>query len=142
MEHVLSGLTAQAPSESEDGAIRIAGNGCLDTVSSDAGQRARLWGNGNAIVGIGIDPGCTLVVADSPALRPTVTAVAGASDFGFWLANGGGLLQLARQWNDATAAWSDAGGPPTRATTWNNFSNANFAFAAQSVPTNAAIMGL
>jgi|SRR5215469_1457146 len=103
-----------------------------------------IWGNGNAGVGIQINPGATLTIAAGSGVRPTVTGAGG--DFGFTAQNGGALIQVARAWNDATGAYTEAGGAATRATTWANFATAigggGLAFQAHNPATGASVVGV
>lgn len=72
-----------------------------------------IWGNGNPDVGMLIRPGATF----SSQVVPSVTGTNGD----FAMQNGSaGQVQVARAWDDAAGAYTEAGGPATRATTWAN----------------------
>lgn len=108
--------------------------------SADLGgvtQAALIWGNGNNGFGIGISPGATLGVSSAGPTTPTVTGLSG--DFAF------SNRTVARAWNDAAGAYTEAGGPATRTTTWAHFAAAigagGFGFQAHDVQSNAAIVG-
>jgi hypothetical protein len=110
---------------------------------SATGVDILIWGNGNIGVGILLAPGATMVVPDELATKPTVTGTVG--DFGF-VDQGGATILVGRAWNDAAGAYTEAGGPATRSTTWVNFAAAigggGFSFQAHCVQTNASIIGL
>lgn len=82
--------------------------------------QALIWGSGNAGVGVIVGPAAAAAIGSS-GLIPSVTGAMG--DFAFRLA-GNVKIQVARAWNDATGAYTEAGGPATRATTWANFTAA------------------
>lgn len=77
-----------------------------------------LWGKGNGGVGLQIDPGGIFNINSSGGLNtPNLTGA--VKDFGFLF--DGTVLTVARAWNDATGAYTEAGGPATRQTTWANY---------------------
>lgn len=110
----------------------------FSTFATLGGADALLWGNGNAGIGM-------LFAANAYASKTVPPTVQGATgQFGFLDASG--VVQVARAWVEATASWTDAGGPPTRATTWANWATAigggGFGFAAQDVSANIALVGI
>jgi hypothetical protein len=110
---------------------------------TSTGTNILLWGNGNAGKGVLISPGSTVTAPDDGTNNPTVTGALG--DFGFVDVNGA-TISVARSWNNAAGAYTESGGVATRATTWANYAASlgagGFAFNAQCVQTNAAIVGL
>jgi hypothetical protein len=110
---------------------------------NSTGVNMLVWGNGNAGTGVAMEPGATLVVPDEVGKVPSVTGTGG--DFGFVNVNGA-TITVGRAFNDPTGAYTEAGGPATRATTWANFAAAigggGFGFQAHCVQTNASIVGL
>ena len=88
----------------------------LDTAQVSIGEL--LWGTGNTGEGILIGANGRVTITSS-TLVPTVTGTSG--DFGFSVPPGGGISNVARAWDEANGAYTEAGGPPTRATTWANF---------------------
>lgn len=100
-----------------------------------------IWGNGNGGVGIAINTGATITV--DHVQPPTVTGAGG--DFVFLSAGGGATTAVARAVIVATGAYTEAGGPATRATTWANFATAigggGFGFQAHYAEGNSAIIG-
>lgn len=101
-----------------------------------------IWGTGNAGPGIGIFPGGVATV--TATLPPIVTGAGG--DFAFRGENGNANVTVARAWNEAIGAYTEAGGVATRTTTWAHFAAAigagGFAFQAHNPATDAAIVGL
>jgi hypothetical protein len=124
------------------------GSAGLSIVNSTAfvtktGVNILLWGSGNAGSGVLMQPGATLVVPDEPLTLPSVTGASG--DFAFTDVHGT-LVTVGRAWDESIGAYTEAGSPPSRATTWANFQAAlgagGFNFQAHDVTTNAAIIGL
>lgn len=121
------------------GALNVQGTLATVFFSSDVDD-STFWGNGNAGAGVILNPGAQLVVSDE--VPPSVTGTGG--DFAFQTT--AGPVKVARAWNDATGAYTEAGGPPTRATTWANFAAAigsgGFAFQAHDVASSANIVAV
>jgi len=98
-----------------------------------------LWGNGNMGPGITMFPGgiLTVTVGDVPS-------VTGSQDFAFY--DSTGQIYVARAWNETVGAYTEAGGVPTRATTWANFiapiGSGGFDYQAHDVSTEASIVGI
>lgn len=117
-------------------AIVVLGSDHLRSNMGVAG--ALLWGKGNAN-GIQIEEGGVIIVA--AATPPTVT---GANDFVFVDLNAGNRT-VARAFNEAVGAYTEAGGVATRTTTWAHFTATigagGFNFQAHDVSTGAAIIG-
>jgi hypothetical protein len=101
-----------------------------------------IWGNGNGGPGVVVGPGASLGV--SAIIPPTVTGAGG--DFAFIAPNTPTLTTVARAWNDAVGAYTEAGGVATRTTTWAHFVAAigagGFAFEAHNPATDASIVGI
>ena len=106
------------------------------------GDQGLYWGNGN-IAGVVVLPGSSLTVPKTPGQLPSVTGSGG--DFLF-IASTGLTTNLGRSWIEATASWTDAGGPPTITTTWANLITAvgsgGFGFNAHDVATSATVVGI
>jgi hypothetical protein len=107
------------------------------------GLQSLIWGSGNAGVGIAVGPGASVTVpAGSEA--PIIEGTAGA--FGFIGQNGGALVTVARAWNDATGAYTEAGGVATRTTTWAHLAASiaagGFNFNAHNPATGASVVGV
>lgn len=89
----------------------------------------RLWGSGNTGPGLRVKSGAKFAYA------ATVPTIAGASDFSLAGAT------VARAWNNATGAFTEAGGVATRVTSWANQVAAigGGGFGGQSIdPANGA----
>jgi len=103
-----------------------------------------IWGNGNAGLGVAVGPGATGGLTAALGFVPSVTGTLG--DFGFIGENGGAAVTVARAWNEAAGAYTEAGGPATRTTTWAHFAATigagGFGFAAINPATNAALIGV
>jgi collagen type VII alpha len=104
-----------------------------------------IWGNGNVGPGITIGPGACITVADEVGVVPSVTGTGG--DFAFIAENSGPLVTVARAWNNATGAYTEAGGVATRTTTWAHFAasispGGGFLFQAHNVATAASIIAV
>jgi hypothetical protein len=83
-----------------------------------------LWGNGNEGHGVIIAPG-THVWLSQTQTPPTITGQTGTRDFAFIGSTGPDVpilqvFEVARAFSDATGAYTESGGPATRATTWAN----------------------
>jgi hypothetical protein len=75
-----------------------------------------LSGNGNGGLGLKVYPGVTVDV-----VRPDHLTLTGSTgDFGFSAVNGSTNVLVARAWDDAAGAYTEAGGVATRSTTWAN----------------------
>jgi hypothetical protein len=105
---------------------------------------ALIWGNGNTGLGIAVGPGAGGGVSASVGAIPTVTGTLG--DFGFIGQNGGAVVTVARAWNEAVGAYTEAGGVATRTTTWAHFAAAigagGFGFQAHNPATEASLVGV
>lgn len=99
---------------------------------------ALVWGRDNFI---GQVIGAGSCVLESASLPPTVTGA--SSDFE--MRGVGGLrTQVARAWDDTVGAYTEAGGPPTRATTYTNLNGTigagGFNKAAHDVQSDAHLV--
>lgn len=83
------------------------------------GNGGLFWGKGNNGIGIVLEPGSSIALATDPTSRPKITGTVG--DFGFALATGGTVQQVARFFDPTTGAYSQPGGVATIATTWANW---------------------
>jgi hypothetical protein len=98
-----------------------------------------LWGNGNTGPGVTMFPeGClTVTVSDPPSLT-------GSHDFAYY--DSTGQVYVARAWDESVGAYTEAGSPPSRATTWANFvtsiGSGGFNYQAHDVSTQASIVGI
>lgn len=103
-----------------------------------------IWGSGNGGVGIALAPNAGATVPATAGAVPSIGGTAG--EFAFEAQNGGALVQVARAFDDSVGAYTEAGGPATRTTTWAHFVAAlgagGFAFQAHSPATGASIVGL
>jgi len=101
-----------------------------------------VWGNGNHAYGILVGAGAVIPVPTSAGLVPSVTGSSG--DFAFIIPNGT-TDNHARAWDDAVGAYTEAGGPMTRVTTWANFvatiGAGGFGFQAHYVASESAVIG-
>ena len=99
----------------------------------------------NGQIGMTVYPGATAIVPGTAPNIPTVTGTAG--DFGFIPQQGtAGPVTVARAWNDAVGAYTEAGGVATRTTTWAHFvasiGAGGFDFQAHNPATSASIVGV
>jgi hypothetical protein len=103
-----------------------------------------IWGNGNTGLGVAVGPGATGGLSATVGSVPTVTGTLG--DFGFIGQNGGAVVTVARAWNEAVGAYTEAGGVATRTTTWAHFAAAigagGFGFQAHNPATGADLVGV
>ncbi len=102
-----------------------------------------IWGNGNTGFGISIRSSASAAIGES-ATVPSVTGTLG--DFAFVTAGGGADITVARAFNPATGAYTEAGGVATRTTTWAHFAasitpGGGFNFQAHCLESNAHLTG-
>lgn len=94
-----------------------------------------LWGKGNAARGLEVGAATQISTGST---TPSVTGAAG--DFVF-----SPNIAVARAWDDAAGAYTEAGGPATRATTWANFvatiGAGGFALQAHCVQIGSSLIG-
>jgi hypothetical protein len=116
----------------------------MKTFASNNISSSLLWGSGNTGAGIAVAPGGALIVPAAVGKIPTVTGAGG--DFVFIGQNGGANVSVARAWNDAVGAYTEAGGAATRATTWAHFAATigagGFGFQAHNPATAASLIGV
>jgi hypothetical protein len=96
------------------------------------------WGSNNA--GPGLDSRARVMIISAEGGSVAALTIAGSSDFTV------GGKTVARTWNDATGAYTEAGGVATRATTWANLAATigagGFAGNAIDVATGSAIVSI
>jgi hypothetical protein len=92
-------------------------NGIFISSGSSFTCETLLWGNGNAGVGVSVDISSQVSIGTHYTF-PTITGATG--DFGFIPPADSATILVARAWDDSTGAYTEAGGPATRATTWTN----------------------
>jgi hypothetical protein len=107
---VFTGIGAglQVQDSTDDGLTVRQGGGLLCDVL--------IWGRGNTGYGLKIGT-TTSTTIGAVATPPSITGALG--DFAFEAQSV--AVAVARAWNDTTGAYTEAGGPATRATTWANF---------------------
>lgn len=118
-------------------AVGVFGDG---TNASQTGSNGLIWGKGSTGIGlVVVGQGSLLVGA---ANVPSVTGAGG--DFGFQ--THAGFVQVARAFNPATGAYTEAGGAATRATTWANFvtsiAGGGFNFQAVAPESGGSVLGI
>lgn len=101
-----------------------------------------MWGNGNAGFGVSIRSSASAALGESTT-TPSVTGTLG--DFGFVTSGGGAAITVARAFNPATGAYTEAGGVATRTTTWAHLiasiAGGGFNFQAHCLEANSHLTG-
>jgi hypothetical protein len=102
-----------------------------------------LWGNGNAGFGVSVRAGTSAAISESTTV-PSVTGTLG--DFAFATPGTGTAITVARAFDPATGAYTEAGGVATRTTTWAHFAasitpGGGFNFQAHCLEANAHLTG-
>lgn len=103
-----------------------------------------IWGNGNTGVGVHVRPGASIALGSKTnGTSPTVTGTAG--DFAFGAVDSLTNITVARAWNNAVGAYTEAGGVATRTTTWAHFTATlgvgGFNFQAHCLESGSALVG-